>query len=176
VIGNIGGASPQAAAEYCQSLGLVNAMCLDGGGSINLYYDGKKIATGRDINNGLGFIKQAEKPISVYLNGSQLSFSQTPYVADGVTLVPMRVIFEALGAEVNYDASSQKITANKNGTVIELVIGKKTAKINGQSVNLDAAAVTKNGSTMVPLRFVAEASQADVDWDNSTRSVKITTY
>lgn len=174
VIGRINSATPKDAAAYCQSLGLVNAMCLDGGGSINLYYDGKKVFTGRDINNGLGFIKQAEKPIAVILNGSQLSFTQAPYVANDVTLVPMRAIFEALNADVNFDAASQKITATKGDTVIELVLGQKAALKNGQTINLDVAADTKNGSTMVPLRFVAEALQASVDWDNSSRTITIT--
>lgn len=175
LIGRINSATPKAAAAYCQSLGLVNAMCLDGGGSINLYNEGKSVYTGRDINNGLGFIKQAEKPISVLVNGRQLSFSQAPYVANGVTLVPMRAIFEALSADVNYDAASQKITAAKDETVIELTLGQKTAVKDGQTIELEVAAASRNGSTMVPLRFVAEALQANVEWDGASRTVTITT-
>ena len=173
VIGRINSATPKDAAAYCQSLGLVNAMCLDGGGSINLYYDGKKVFTGRDVNNGLGFIRQAEKPISVILNGSRLSFTQPPYVANDVTLVPMRAIFEALNASVDFDAASRKITATKGETVIELVLGQKSAIKNDQTINLDVPADTRNGSTMVPLRFVAEALQAQVDWDNANRTITI---
>ena len=175
LIGRINSATPKDAAAYCQSLGLVNAMCLDGGGSINLYYDGKKVFTGRDINNGLGFIRQAEKPISVILNGSRLSFTQPPYVANDVTLVPMRAIFEALNASVDFDAAGRKITATKGETVIELVLGQKSAIKNGQTINLDVPADTRNGSTMVPLRFVAEALQAKVDWDNASRTITIST-
>ncbi len=175
VIGRINSATPKDAAAYCQSLGLVNAMCLDGGGSINLYYDGKKVFTGRDVNNGLGFIRQAEKPISVILNGSRLSFTQPPYVANDVTLVPMRAIFEALNASVDFDAASRKITATKGETVIELVLGQKSAIKNDQTINLDVPADTRNGSTMVPLRFVAEALQAQVDWDNANRTITIST-
>ena len=175
VIGRINSATPKDAAAYCQSLGLVNAMCLDGGGSINLYYDGKKVFTGRDVNNGMGFIRQAEKPISVILNGSRLSFTQPPYVANDVTLVPMRAIFEALNASVDFDAASRKITATKGETVIELVLGQKSAIKNDQTINLDVPADTRNGSTMVPLRFVAEALQAQVDWDNANRTITIST-
>ena len=75
-------------------------------------------------------------------------------------MVSMRVIFEALKAEVNYDAETQKITATKGDTVIELVLGQKSAKKNGQTISLDVAATTRNGNTMVPLRFVAEALNA----------------
>ena len=86
----------------------------------------------------------------------------------------MRVIFEALKAEVNYDAAIQKITATKGDTIIELVLGQKSAKKNGRAINLDVAATTRNGNTMVPLRFVAEALNAKVDWDNASQTVSIT--
>lgn len=112
--------------------------------------------------------------IKIMLNGSPLSFNEVPYMSNGTTMVPMRVIFEALKAEVNYDSATQKITANKDDTVIELVLGQKSAKKNGQAINLDVAAITRNGNTMVPLRFVAEALNAQVDWDNANQTVSIT--
>ena len=116
----------------------------------------------------------AQNGIKIMLNGSSLAFTESPYVANGSTMVPMRVIFEALKAEVNYDAATQKITATKGDTVVELVIGQKSAKKNGQTINLDVAAITRNGNTMVPLRFVAEALNAQVDWDNASQTVSIT--
>lgn len=116
----------------------------------------------------------AQNGIKIMLNGSLLAFTETPYVANGTTMVPMRVIFEALKAEVNYDSATQKITATKGDTVVELVLGQKSAKKNAQTINLDVAAVTRNGNTMVPLRFVAEALNAQVDWDNATQTVVIT--
>lgn len=112
--------------------------------------------------------------ITIMLNGRYLQVPQAPYTANDTTMVSMRAIFEALGADVSYDAASQKITATKGDIVIELVIGEKTAKKNGESIALDAAAVTKNGNTMVPLRFVAEALQAQVDWDGATQTISIT--
>ncbi len=57
VIGNIPSATLMQAAQVCQSMGLVNAMCLDGGGSVALYYPSAGISTtGRNINNGLAFV------------------------------------------------------------------------------------------------------------------------
>ena len=109
------------------------------------------------------------------MNGSRLSFTQPPYVANDVTLVPMRAIFEALNASVDFDAASRKITATKGETVIELVLGQKSAIKNDQTINLDVPADTRNGSTMVPLRFVAEALKAQVDWDNANRTITIST-
>ncbi len=112
--------------------------------------------------------------IKIKLNGKRLNFPQAPYMANDTTMVPMRAIFEALDAAVEYDAASQKITATKGDTVIELVLGEKAAKKNGEGIALDAPAVTKNGNTMVPLRFVAEALQAQVDWDNASQTITIT--
>ena len=149
----------------------------------DIYYNGsesewKKFSIALDkkflLNATIHFVdKQSNNQISIVINGKRLNFSQAPYMANNTTMVPMRVIFEALGADVNYDSASQKITATKGDTVIELVLGQKTAKKNGESIALDAAAVTKNGNTMVPLRFVAEALQAQVNWDGATQTVSI---
>jgi len=56
------------------------------------------------------------------------------------------------------------------------VLGQKFAKKNGQIINLDVAAFTLDGNTMVPLRFVAEALNATVDWNDATRTVTITLF
>jgi exopolysaccharide biosynthesis protein len=174
IIGNISNVTLKEAAAVCQKMSLVNAMCLDGGGSVALYYNGSKTA-GRNINNALGFFTADKLPISVYINGTQMSFAQAPYVANNTTMVPMRGIFEALSATVNYDASTKKITAYKGGTSIELTLGQKTALINKQAKTLTAAAAVKNGSTMVPLRFVSEALAATVNWDSTARTITIST-
>lgn len=125
-------------------------------------------------SNNTATTQSTSSNIKIMLNNSPLAFNEAPYMANGTTMVPMRVIFEALQAEINYDSASQKITATKGDTVIELVLGQKSAKKNGQTINLDVAAVTRNGNTMVPLRFVAEALNAQVDWDNANQTVSIT--
>lgn len=113
--------------------------------------------------------------IQVDLNGSPLSFSVQPIQINGRTMVPLRGIFEALGAQVNWDATSRMITANKGGTEVELTIGDPHATVNGQTVILDTPAMIMSGSTMVPLRFISEALGADVKWFEATQTVTITT-
>jgi len=119
-----------------------------------------------NFENNITKLPSSQAMLQVKLTGLPMT--------NGTTIAPMRMIFEAMEAEVNYDAVTQKITATKGDTVIELVIGQKTAKKNGQTINLDVPAVTQYGSTMVPLRFVAEALNAQVDWDNATQTVIIT--
>jgi len=112
--------------------------------------------------------------IKVYVDGYQLTLAQSPFKVDGVTLVPMRDIFDALNATVNWEGSSQTITGGKDGTKITLKVGSKDADINGSKVQLDSPAIIRNSTTFVPVRFVAEALDAEVKWNNATQSVHIT--
>lgn len=113
------------------------------------------------------------KPISVILNGRSLNFNVKPYIEKGTTMVPMRAIFEALGANVDYDKYTKKITAQKGDTVIELAAGSNSAVINGKLHTLSVLVANRNGSTMIPLRFVSEALGADVGWNADTKTVTI---
>lgn len=113
------------------------------------------------------------KPISIILNSIELTFEQSPYIENGTTRVPMRAIFEALDAEVDYDADTKTITVRKGSTIIKLATGSSTATINGREMTLTAPVENKDGSTMVPLRFVSEALGAEVIWDGDTRTITI---
>lgn len=117
---------------------------------------------------------QAQEEIAVYLDGETLAFDQPPIISNGRTLVPLRGIFEALGAEVGWDNATQTVSAEKGETIVYLFIGQKTAYINGEATELDVPAQIVNNRTLVPLRFVSEALGANVAWDGNTRTVTIT--
>lgn len=107
-------------------------------------------------------------------SGSQeLLFDVPPIIQKSQVLVPLRVIFEALGASVQWDATNQIVTAIKDDMVIQLVIDGQ-AYINGEPVDLSAPADIINGRVMVPLRFVSEAYDCQVNWDGATQTVTIT--
>lgn len=112
---------------------------------------------------------------SVTLNGQPLATSVPPTVQNGRTLVPMRDIFEALGATVVWSPADRSIAAQKDATRIWLQIGNSTARVNDRNVWLDEAPKISNGSTLVPLRFVSEALGAQVAWNGGQRIVSITT-
>lgn len=109
---------------------------------------------------------------SVTINGDKLSFDVPPVIENGRTLVPVRVIFEALGAEVTYNAASKTVAALKGDTVIILKIGGG-ANVNGKNIDLDVPAKIVDGRTLVPLRFISESLGATVNYDPATQSVKI---
>ena len=121
--------------------------------------------------------------IKVILDGNELDFTDEngnkvePQIINDRTMVPMRKIFEALGAEVRWNPTQRAILATKDGITIGLQIDSNIATIDypdGQNViTLDAAPVIVNDRTLVPVRFIAESLNKNVDWDSDTRTVII---
>lgn len=110
--------------------------------------------------------------ISVLVNGKQLQFDTAPYVENGRVLLPMRVIFEALGATVDYSAG--KIVATSGDLVIKLELGSTKMTVGAGTVTLDVPAKAVGGRTLLPLRAVSEALSAQVDWNGAAKCVTIT--
>ncbi len=111
--------------------------------------------------------------ITVNIDGQPLQFDVSPTIIEGRTLVPLRGIFEALGAEVEWDNDTRTVTGRKENAVIVLIIGDRNPTVNGVPVTLDVPGTIVNGRTMVPARFIAESLGARVDWIQSTGTVAI---
>lgn len=111
--------------------------------------------------------------IQVYIGGEKQSYEQPPVNSNGNVLVPLRAIFESLGATVEWDSSTQTVTATREGRTVVLTIGSKTAYINGVAVTLSAEPQLVNGYTMVPVRFVSEAFGGEVEWNGEASSVVV---
>ncbi len=116
-----------------------------------------------------------QQEISVYVDGQKLSFDQPPVIRDDRTLVPLRAIFEAMGAEVSWDAETRTAIAKRGSDNVSIQIDQKQLIKNGDSIELDVAACIINDRTMVPARAIAEAFGANVGWDGTTKTVTITT-
>jgi hypothetical protein len=121
----------------------------------------------------LPFAGLASDNPKVILNGKTLTFDIPPEIDNGRTFVPLRTIFEALGAQINWDDNTKTVTATKDSLVIVLKIGESNAHVNNEIVSLDAPAKIVSGRTLVPLRFVSEAMGSTVDWDGITKTVTI---
>ena len=121
-------------------------------------------------------VSAADNEVKVYLDGTQLQFEQPPVIQDGRTLVPMRAIFEALGADVDWQGETQYIvaTSSSKGQMIEMHINNNIITHNGVDITLDVAPQLINGYTMIPLRVVSECMDANVEWDGNTRTVYVT--
>ncbi|MNI12949.1 Murein DD-endopeptidase MepS/Murein LD-carboxypeptidase precursor [compost metagenome] len=110
---------------------------------------------------------------SVYLDGHPLSFHTPAVIENGYSLVPMRTLFEAEGAQLSWDESTLTVTAKKNSDVFTYQIGEMTAYKNQQPLELPIAGKIIDGYTMVPLRFISETLGNLVAWHDYSRSITI---
>lgn len=111
--------------------------------------------------------------ITVILNGKQLEFDVEPTLINSRTMVPMRVIFEALGANVDWDGTTQTAIGVTKNTTIKITIGKDYLLKNDNIVVLDSPAVVISGRTLVPVRAIAESLDCKVEWYGETQVVEI---
>lgn len=116
----------------------------------------------------------AENDITVTVNGRSVMFDQPPVIDNDRTLVPMRAIFEALGAEVDWNEETKTVTSIKGEIEISLAIGSDKMAVGGKEVILDVPAKIINDRTMVPVRAISEAMECNVDWNGEERQVIIT--
>ncbi|UOF90259.1 SH3 domain-containing protein [Fodinisporobacter ferrooxydans] len=126
------------------------------------------------INKNYVELNRTHQGLTVFVNGTEQSYNPSPIIENDRTLVPLRAVFETLGAKINWNQATQTVTAFKGQTNIVLKIGSSTAYVNGKPIQLDVQAHTLQNRTMVPLRFVSDALGANISWDGSTESIFIT--
>jgi len=124
------------------------------------------------------FCVTAAGDVKVNIFGKQVDFPEgygAPYidVDTSRTLVPARGVFEAIGATVSWKGTTRTVTIVKDDNKIEIVIDSDSALKNGNKISLDQPAVIVNDRTYIPLRFVAESLDLDVDFDGATTTVII---
>lgn len=129
------------------------------------YYDGKW--------------SEHDEAVKLYVDGTKIYCDIPPLIVDGRTLVPVRAFFEKLGATVVWEADKRQVTVIHGDNVGVLKIDSTDAIMNGKNTKLDVTAkiiTDKNGTgrTMIPVRFVSEKLGFDVEWDDDTYSVMIT--
>jgi hypothetical protein len=120
----------------------------------------------------------AAAPVSVQLDGKELSFADAePVIANDRTYLPLRAVFEAMGAEVAYD--NGVVTATRDGKTIAMTIGSTEARVTEDgkttALQMDVAPYIDPAvdRTYVPVRFAAQALGANVGWDGEKRAVVI---
>ncbi len=140
--------------------------------SYDMYKRGKFVSFGSEPDTTSSGDADSEK-ITVKLNGTDIAFDQPPVVINGRTLVPLRAVFEAMGASVDWNQETSTVTSKKGNITISLSTGSSTMYRNGIPITLDVPSQVINDRTLVPVRAVSEAFGADVDWDNDTWTVII---
>ena len=100
-------------------------------------------------------VSASSQGIKVIMDGRRLNSDVTPVIINERTMVPIRVIFEAIGGQVEWDNNTQTARAIKDNDIIKLQIGNKKANINGEEFLLDVPATFINSRTLVPVRFIS---------------------
>jgi flavodoxin len=125
--------------------------------------------------DGISIVLGIDSPVML-VNGKEKAVDSngtSPVIIDGRTLVPVRAIVEEMGGSVGWSSETQTAVLEKDGNIIELVIGSTQAKFNDEIYTLDTEPVIINERTMLPIRFIAENFGFDVDWNKDTRTITI---
>ena len=109
-----------------------------------------------------------------YINGVAKELDAAPIIVESRTMLPVRFVAEAFGAEVGWDGATSTATVKTATTEIKIAIGANSATVNGKTVELDAPAFIEGGRTYLPVRFVSENLGAKVGWDGATSTVTLT--
>jgi len=126
------------------------------------------------ISSVLSFAVFADDGIKIIIDGQTQVYDQMPVIVNDRTMVPLRGIFESLGARVNWIDATKTIIGTKGDKTITLQIDNTFANVAGNDVTLDVAPQIISSRTMVPVRFISESLGAEVGWDGDTRTVTIT--
>lgn len=129
-------------------------------GSMKLTYDGVEHEYTAD-------------PITLIINEKIIESDVPPIIIDSRTLVPARAVFEELGATVSWVEETQKIFISLEENLILLTVNSSEANINGEIKVVEVPPKIVNDSTMIPLRFVAEALNFDIAWNGNERIASI---
>ncbi len=111
--------------------------------------------------------------IHVVINNESLNTDVSPAVIKGRTLVPLRAIFEQLGADVNFNQKTNTITAVKGDIKITHKIGENKLYVNGEKVLLDVSSQSIQNRTMVPLRAISESFNCFVTFGKADKAIII---
>ena len=118
-------------------------------------------------------IRMTVNSATAYVRGLATTLDAAPIIRNSRTMLPVRFVAENLGASVAWDDATKTVTIESSTTSLEIVIGANTAKVNGETKELDSPAFIENSRTYLPVRFVAESLGAEVSWDDATKTATI---
>lgn len=115
----------------------------------------------------------ASEEIKVMVDGEYIEFDVQPQMINDRTMVPLRAIFEVMGATVEWDDATETVTAVKDDIEVVASIGSTVMYVDGYERTMDIAPMMINDRTLVPVRFVAEAFDCEVYWNEDINTVCI---
>lgn len=174
--------TPQANADAVNASVKLDSVTPASSGDNLLGYFNNQVLLTNEIKSGSVRFSAIRYPddlsgIGLVVNNHFLELDVAPRIVNDRTLVPLRGIFEEIGADVTWDQATQTAAITHGSKVVKVIIGSKTATVDGTAVTLDTPAQLSAPSgaarTLVPVRFIAEALGAQVGWLNSPQTVLI---
>lgn len=132
------------------------------------YYNFKDLGDPRAYNHSW-------KDMALIIDNIEQTYFATPIIKDGITLVPLRYLFEKFNAAVTWDNETKTAKVTKDNTNLVLTINSNVVTVNGKATQLEVPPQLIDNKTMVPLRFISEQLGAEVTWDEAEKSVLIKT-
>lgn len=118
----------------------------------------------------------AAENIKVIIDNEIVEFDVQPQIVNNRTMVPMRTIFEKLGATIEWNQQTNTVTAVKDSTKISLTVGEEKIIINDEEKVIDASPCVIDGRTLAPVRVISEAFDLEVNWDERTKTITISSF
>jgi len=137
--------------------------------AVATFANGKKLEYESVVN-----ISNNRKNITVEISDKKINFDQDPIIYNDRTMVPMRKIFEELGASVSWDSTTKTVSGRKGDRTVKVTVGQKVMSVNNKKITLDTSPMILSDRTLVPVRAVAEGLGCDVDWDGRNYIVSVT--
>ncbi|MDU5806298.1 MAG: stalk domain-containing protein [Peptoniphilus harei] len=121
-------------------------------------------------------IKMKINDVNYTVNGQTKKMDAKPFISNSRTLVPLRFIIEAIGGDVQWDGDNRLVTVNSHGKNIILPIDSKKITVDGKEIAIDQAAIIKGDRTYVPIRFIAENLDMNVNYIHESREIEISYF
>lgn len=115
----------------------------------------------------------AQNEIKLWIDGNYVESDAAPFIEESRTLVPLRVISENLGLNVDWNSETKEVTISNGEEIFVFVIGEKYYEKSDSQIPMDAAPKIVSDRTFVPIRVIAELFNKEVNWDNANRTVVI---
>ncbi len=135
---------------------------------ISGFAERKNVATGTSV------VRLTIGDLTGYVNDAPKGLDAAPVICNSRTMLPIRFVAESFGATVDWNGATSTVTVKTDTTMIEIVIGKAKAKVNGAEIALDSPAFIEKSRTYLPVRFIAENLGAAVAWDGVTSTATLT--
>ena len=119
------------------------------------------------------FAETANAEIKVELNGEEVAFDQGPILVDEKPMIPLRAVFEKMGASVSWDNSTETVVAMCKDTIVMLQIGNEKLFKLDEVIVLETAPMLVNDRTLIPIHAISDIWGCDIEWNSETNEVVI---